>query len=377
MQTPSPRNDDAIGLFSDSYAQARQRALQAAADAGARVQSHVLPLPGRDGEALAMDVILDGPDDAPNVLMTTSAVHGVEGHAGSAVQCGLLRRSAELRRIAGPHTALLHVHAVNPHGFSHGRRVNEDNVDLNRNFIDFTQPLPTHLDYDQIHHLLLPDTWPPGANNEAALHALTSTWDARRAQAAVTRGQFRHADGLFYGGQRPTWSHLRFRDVLREHVAGRRHLAWIDLHTGLGPTGVGERIFASRNDADTLARARRWWGQGLTQVENGSSTSIPLAGPIQHAVLDGLPGLRYTGICLEYGTVPPARMHAVLRADHWLHRHPEATPVLARAIRQDLRDAFYPDTPSWKHAVWTQALEATQQALQGLREDAEAGPAGP
>ncbi len=367
-------NDDAvIGLFSDSYSQARQQVLQAAAEAGADVQSHEMPLRGRDGETLAMDLVWDGPADACRLLMTTSAVHGVEGHAGAAVQCGLLRCSAELRLLAGPHTALLHVHAVNPHGFSHGRRVNEDNVDLNRNFVDFTRPLPANPDYDQIHHLLLPDTWPPGANNEAALHALTAAWEPRRAQRAVTQGQFSHADGLFYGGRGPTWSHLRFRELLHRQVAGRQHLAWIDLHTGLGPAGVGERIFACRNTAQTLARARRWWGHGVTQVETGTSSSVPLAGPIQHAVLDGLPQLRYTGICLEYGTVPQERMHAVLRADHWLHRHPDAPAALAAVIRRDLRDAFYVDTPAWKLAVWSQALEATQQALRGLCDDEEEG----
>lgn len=360
-------DDEVSGLFSDSYAQARQAVLRAAADAGAEVQTHVLPLPGRDGELLAIDAILDGPADAPRLLMTTSAVHGIEGHAGSAVQCGLLRRSAALRRIAGPGVAMLHVHAVNPHGFSFGRRVNEDNVDLNRNFVDFARPLPENADYDALHHLLLPDTWPPGANNEAALHALTAGWAPRRAQRAVSQGQFRHADGLFYGGRRPTWSHLRFRDLLQRFVVGRRHLGWIDLHTGLGPSGVGERIFAAT--AEALPRALRWWGTGITRVEDGTSTSIPLAGPIQHAVIDGLPGLRHTGICLEYGTVPQERMHAVLRADHWLHQHPEAEPALARAIRRDLRDAFYVDTPAWKQAVWSQALEATEQALRGLRDD--------
>ena len=46
--------------FSSSYAQARDKFLQAAHQAGLRPISYPHPLPGRDGEALAIDVVLDG-----------------------------------------------------------------------------------------------------------------------------------------------------------------------------------------------------------------------------------------------------------------------------------------------------------------------------
>eukprot|EP01032_Pedospumella_encystans_P016815 gene16815-19167_t len=89
-----------------------------------------MPMRGAQGEELAMDVAVQGPADAAQVLMTTSAVHGIEGFCGSAIQTGLLHSLS-----LPPGVAVVHVHAVNPHGFSHARRVNEDNVDLNRNFI--------------------------------------------------------------------------------------------------------------------------------------------------------------------------------------------------------------------------------------------------
>jgi hypothetical protein len=58
------------------------------------------------------------------------------------------------------------------------------------------------------------------------------------------------------------------------------------------------------------------------------------------------------------------------RAEHWLAQHPEADPGLAQSIKRALRDAFYPDDEAWKRAVWSQGLEATRQALAGLREPA-------
>ncbi len=59
-------------------------------------------------------------------------------------------------------------------------------------------------------------------------------------------------------------------------------------------------------------------------------------------------------------------MIRALRADHWLHGHPQADAALAASIRQQLRAAFYPDTDAWKRALWMQGLQATQQALAGL-----------
>lgn len=349
-------------LFSRRYAAARERFRQAARDRGLEVESHVLDLPGADGEELALDVVLDGDPHAPGLLMTTSACHGVEGYAGSAIQTGLLRHGA----LARPGVAVLHLHALNPHGFSHGRRVTQENVDLNRNVVDFHAPLPVNEGYARLHALLLPPQWPPSADVAARLAAEREALGPRGWQAAVSQGQFDHPDGLYFGGREPTWSHRALRRVLERHVAGRAHLAWIDLHTGLGPFGVGERIFASIDEGPALDRARAWWGPAVTSVFKGDSNSIPLHGPIQFTLPGSCPGLEHTNVCLEFGTVPLPEMFEAVRADHWLHRHPEADAALTAGIRTRIRAAFDPDDDGWREQVWRQGLEVAQQAAEGL-----------
>ncbi len=372
MTLPTENPAAAAELFSATYALARQRLRAAAALCRMAVDEHRHPLPGAEGETLAMDVVRDGPLDAPHVLLLTSAVHGVEGHCGSAVQLGLLTLRPALRDAADNRLAVVHVHAVNPFGFSFGRRVNEDNIDLNRNFINFDQPLPDNADYNSLHPLLWPGAGAPGAAAEAALQQQREHWGPRRSQLALTKGQHSHSDGLFYGGRAPSWSNRVFRSVLRQHTQHARHLAWIDLHTGLGPCGVGERIFACDDVGGALQRARHWWGEGITSVHAGSSTSIPMTGPIQHAVHDECPHVAYTGICLEFGTVPSAEMHAALRAEQGLQvvgpgAASATSAAQAQAIRQHLRDVFYPDRDDWKQAIWAQASEAAEQAVAGLR----------
>ncbi|WP_137920178.1 M14 family metallopeptidase [Hydrogenophaga sp. 2FB] len=356
--------------FSPSYARARVRFLEGAAAAGMAITSHNHPLPGRDGETLAMDVALDGPPDAERLLIVSSACHGAEGFCGSGVQV-FAAHDAEWRehaRAAG--VAVLYIHALNPHGFSWLRRVTHENVDLNRNFQDFSQPLPVNAAYAELHDLLLPAQWPPGPENVAAVQAYIDRHGLARYQAVVTQGQHAFADGLFFGGTAPTWSNQTLRAVLRRHGSKARHLGWIDLHTGLGESGVGERIFACRDDAAALERARAWWGGGgqtpITSIYDGTSTSSLLTGLMWCAAYEECPQAEYTGIALEYGTLRINEMIDALRADHWQHLHPEASPALRAAIKRQVLAAFYVDTDVWKAQIVVQARQALFQAVEGL-----------
>lgn len=347
--------------FSPTYTRARERFVQAAGASGAQVHCYKLPMRGAQDEELVMDVAVHGPANASKVLMTTSAVHGIEGFCGSAIQTGLLQSLS-----LPPDVAVVHVHAVNPHGFSHARRVNEDNVDLNRNFIDFAQPLPVNADYAEIHALLLPDIWPPTPEHAVALDSQALVWGDRRIQRAITSGQYQFPDGVWFGGLAPTWSHRTFRQVLHAHLKQASQIAWIDLHTGLGPHGRGERIFACTDTGKTLQRARQWWGRDITSVDTGTSNSVPLSGPIQMAIYNECPKAEYTGICLEFGTVPLAQMILAMRADHWLAQHPGAPVELRNAIRADMFQAFNPSSSDWRVKVWQQGYQVAQEALKGL-----------
>lgn len=352
--------------FSSSYAQARTLFLETAATVGVRLQSHPHPLPGRDGEPLAMDVALDGAPRAEHLLIVSSACHGVEGYCGSGVQVHALHDAEWRAKARAAGVAVLYIHALNPWGFSHGRRVTQENVDLNRNFHDFSRPLPDNAAYRAVHPLLLPAAWPPDAVNTAAVRAFIATHGLPAWQAAISSGQHEFADGLFYGGRAATWSHQTLRRVLGEHASQARRIAWIDLHTGLGPNGVGERIWAGRdNDAD-IARARRWWGEKVTSIYDGSSSSPVLTGLMWEAIHDAAPRAEYTGIAMEYGTEPVPEVLDALRGDHWLAAHPEADAALAARIRARMLRAFYTDTDAWKEQIVSQARQALFQAVDGL-----------
>lgn len=358
--------------FASTYREARVKFLEGAALAGLQVESFAHPLTGREGEDLAMDVALDGPRDADAVLVVSSGCHGAEGFCGSGVQVFALHDPEWQAKAKAANVAVLYIHALNPHGFSHLRRVTEDNVDLNRNFQDFSQPLPANPRYGELHPMLLPaglDRWPPSAEAEAAM-LQWAQGDVRQLQEVITRGQHTHPEGLFFGGVRPTWSNRTLRAVLQRYGQTARRIGWIDLHTGLGPSGHGERILATRDDAPTIARAKRWWDGGgttpVTSIYDGSSSSAFLTGMLFNAVHEECPQAEYTGIALEYGTQPVMDVLNALRADHWLHLHPQAAAALAVQIKAQLLAAFYTDTDVWKGQIVSQARQCMFQAVEGL-----------
>lgn len=359
-----------IESFSTSYAQARRKFLESAATAGLQPQSHVHPLAGRDGEVLAMDVARDGPADAEALLIVSSACHGVEGYCGSGVQVFALHDHEWRDHARTQQVAVLYIHALNPYGFSHIRRTTHENVDLNRNFHDFSAPLPRNEAYAEIHPLLLPEQWPPDAGNEKAMADYLQSHGAKAYQAAITQGQHQFPEGLFFGGARATWSNQTLRAVLRSHAASARRVAWIDLHTGLGPNGVGERIFAGPNDAAALRRAHAWWDSDgktpVTSIYDGSSSSAFLTGLMWMSVSEECPQTEYTGIAMEYGTVPVPEVVDALRGEHWLNLHPQAPAELAQAIKQRMMDAFFTNTDAWKGQIVAQARQALFQAATGL-----------
>ena len=350
--------------FARTYAEARAKFLAGAE--GARVDSHPEPLRGLELDALYMDVARIGADDADALLIVSSGCHGVEGFCGSGAQVALLHDEGLRARARVAGVALLFVHALNPWGFSHGRRVTHEGVDLNRNFVDFRRPLPGNPGYDQLAAFLLPAHWPPDPANERQLMAYGASHGMGALQAAISGGQYRHPDGLFYGGTAPTWSHQTLRLVLRQHAARCRRLGWIDLHSGLGESGQGERIFACRDDDAAKHRAKAWWGNRITFTEDGSSSSSDLHGNLWHAVYDECPQADYAGITLEFGTQPPEVVLAALRQDHWVARLRQPHGEPAQAARALMRRAFFTDTPEWKKAVATQAREAVVQAIDGM-----------
>jgi hypothetical protein len=352
--------------FPATYAAGRERFRALARGAGGAL--HVVPHPGQgpDGGDLSVDVAWFGPADAPRALLLNSATHGVEGYCGSGCQAGWLAGGGPAR--LPPGVGALVIHAINPHGFAWTRRVTEDNVDLNRNFVDFDAPLPENPGYDAIAAALDPMEWTQEA--QAASDKVLLDYASRHGdfalQGALQRGQYRHPGGIFFGGTAPTWSRRTFLELVERYLGHCRAVGFVDLHTGLGPYGYGEPICMLPPNTPGHARARAWYGKDLTTPEGGDSRSAVVVGTLGHGLLRRLKDVELTTMALEFGTQPVRDVMLALRADNWLHRHGVVGSPQGRAIKRQMREAFYPDRDDWKEKVLARAIAMIDRIVAGL-----------
>ena len=322
---------------------------------------------GPAGEKLITAACWLGRPTAMRVLVLQSATHGVEGFCGSAIQLDCL----EELRTSKQHEdlAILFIHALNPYGFAWLRRVNEQGVDLNRNFVDFNQGLPDNYGYRELATALLPETESPWSGAEMTLDAYRQKHGQAKLEEAISGGQYEFKDGLFYGGQSASQSRLYIEAIFSEfELAERRQVAVIDIHTGLGPFGYGEIICDHLPGSKAVSWAKKVYGENVTEPALGTSCSVPKLGLIDYFWQEKLEE-RVCFVTLEFGTYGIAQMFDVLRQDHFLHRKPvDWNDSQTQRVKQAMREQFYPATVDWQEMVLLRGRQVISQAMHGLLE---------
>ena len=352
--------------FSANYLEARQKFLDASYAVGADVEHFQNPHIGPQGEPLFTDVALIGPKEATSVLVLTSATHGVEGFTGSAIQTGLL-----LEGIASnlpPDMTLLFIHAINPYGFAHLRRFNEDNVDLNRNFTDHSKLYPANPGYDSLADVISPESLSMWTNARLSMkffwYSLAKGRDALK--KAISAGQYSHPQGLFYGGRQEVWSNKTIQTIADRYLDSAKRAVIIDFHTGLGPYGNAEIIMDEPEQLPAYRRAVTWWGDRVRSSVSGDSVSIYLDATLKLGFSTMLPDTEVTAMGLEFGTVEPKQVFLALRAENWLHHYGSPDHPRAKEIKAELLKAFFPDDDGWKQQVWQQGKEVVELVIPHL-----------
>jgi hypothetical protein len=364
--TENQSGKEAMQYFSANYLEARQKFLDASLAAGADLEHFRNPHSGPQGELLFTDVALIGPKNANTILILSSATHGVEGFTGSAIQTGLLQEG--IGSHLPPDTGLLLIHAINPYGFAHLRRFNEDNVDLNRNFTDHTKPYPANPGYEVLTDAISPANLSMWANTRSTMkffwYGLTNGRDALK--KAISGGQYNHPQGLFYGGRQEVWSNKTIRAIADKYLGSAKRVVLVDFHTGLGPYGHAEVIMNEPEQSPAYRRAVTWWGDRVRSSVSGDSVSIHLEATLKLGFSTMLPDAEITAVSLEFGTIEPKQVFLALRAENWLHHHGSPDHPRAKEIKEDLLRAFYPDQDDWRMQVWGHGRTVVEQVLQQL-----------
>ena len=358
--------NEILSYYSNDYHESRNKFLVAARKNGGRINSYQNPIAGPDGEPLYIDVASFGASDPQVSLVLGSGTHGVEGFVGSAIQTGLLRQGV-VSNLA-PSVEMVMIHAINPYGFAHLRRFNEDNIDLNRNFLDHSKPHPPNEGYEQLAGVLAPQAMSLWNDAKLLIRLLWyRLWHGTtELRSAISGGQYTHTKGLFYGGSKPTWSNKIIREIANRDLSIANSLVVIDFHTGLGSYGNTEIIMNVRKDSPSYQRATQWWGDIVKSTVAGDSVSANLHSTLKLAFPEMLPDSVVTAVSLEFGTLSRKEVLWALRSENWLYHHGGSEHPDSNKIKNELLRAFYPDDNKWKLEVWRKGKKMVEEVLNQL-----------
>ncbi|NBB91795.1 MAG: DUF2817 domain-containing protein [Gammaproteobacteria bacterium] len=354
------------------YSSARSRFLEAAQRLGASFESYENPMGDRE-EPLVTDVAVFGEDNAERALLVISGTHGLEGPAGSAAQSAWLENRNSTGLPSG--IRLVFIHALNPWGFARMSRTTEDNIDLNRNFVDFERSLPGNERYPEIHAIACPEHY-----DEKVVERITEGLKAYAEQhgyEALTNGlgggQYTHADGLHYGGRGKAWSRKVLEEVIERHLAGVPRVGVIDWHTGRGDYAEPFFLCFSSPGSETYRLAIDWWGEEaiLRKDEIGAAYEGEAPPPRSGLLFSGIEAALgeesdTVGAVIEFGTYEPERVIRAELIDRFL-KFGTVDESLRPQLRATMIEAFCPNDARWRSAVEAHGLEITEQAVEGLK----------
>jgi len=345
---------NSLNYLSPDFFTARNRFREYAARAGARLEVLVLEAKGPDGQELTIDIAWIGTDTPNRLLVHSSGLHGVEGFAGSAIQLQLLHDLPSLPR----DTALVAVHILNPFGMAWLRRVNENNVDLNRNFrLDktYSGAPPT---YAKLDGFLNPRT-PPASDlffAKAAYFILRHGLSALR--QSVVGGQYEFPKGLFYGGSRMEEGPRKYAAFLTEHLSSAQKTIAIDVHTGLGKFAEDSLLVEPQD----FAELRKIFGPRVTALQPDRTSAYRVEGGLQSMIFRVFSRPIFIG--QEFGTYSGVRVVHALREENRWHHFGGGT--LDHTTKRKLKEIFCPASESWRDAVLKRGRELVQQAVKEL-----------
>jgi hypothetical protein len=339
------------------------------------LEAHPIGVAGPAGGELTIDVACSPSQGADKSLVVSSALHGVEGFFGSAVQLGLLEQWAS--RSAAP-VRCVFLHGLNPFGFAWIRRVDEQNVDPNRNFLLSEERYEgSSAGYAGLDGLLNPRC-PPSWWEPFTLKALWSIarYGMPALRQAVAAGQYEFPRGLFFGGTGASRTHELLGGNLERWLRGSRDVVHLDFHTGLGPNGACKLMIDYTPSERQRSRLADWFGIDSFEVCDSSNIAYDVRGGFGRWCVSRNLAPDYLFAGAEFGTYGPIQMLAGLRAENQAHHWGMASAPSSVRAKHRLKELFCPSAQTWRLQVLERSFDLAARAVRGLTGTAPS-PVGP
>jgi hypothetical protein len=369
-------------FFKTSYEACRENFLKNLNGWPPSTEHEIIPISQGDEKDLFMDSVYipSTSGKKERLLILTSGVHGIEGFTGSALQTAALKEN--FWGLRDEDLGILILHAVNPYGFKHQRRVTANNVDLNRN-LDTTPQLFQNKNegYQTLRGLFNPSVPASSGFFHRVVFYLESLYaifkhSLSALKSAILKGQYEFSDSLFFGGTQFEPQKEILERLLLKYGTGYSQVLLIDVHTGYGARGK-LHLFADQSpEMDTPYIEKIFAGQKLDYGKHEDFYKV--TGSFVAFAAKLLKGkTRFAPMVFEFGTLDSQKtLGAVdsiyrLSAENQLFQHKAETPEDEQKIHDLFRELFYPSAPEWREAALTQFKNSLTLALKNQKSAAQ------
>ena len=358
--------------FYNSYDEVRTHLQDLTAELGTQISSYAID----EADGLYIDSFYLPGEEKTNLIVLTTGVHGMEGYIGATMLDVFFEEIyPNLNR---ENTGVLVVANVNPYGMKHYRRYNENNVDLNRNFIlDWESfDLASNKEYPKVDKFL----GPTGKIGNALWHEAgfylslgkTAITDgAGTISDALLTGQYEYPQGVYYGGNGDEASTVYLKDVFDRCLdSGYENVVHIDIHSGYGPR-YNMVIFNSVYETMTEAESQKVFGYDhiiAHDSEDFYATTGDTTDFFYRLAEQKQTATELFSTCFEFGTIGDDFFDTILSLKYTIdenrnHWYPTNNAISAQVIHENYMELYYPTETQWREKTVEDFVAATTGVL--------------
>jgi len=350
-------------VFFDEYEDVRAHLNETVSilkDKGYNVELYSQPI-NADDDLYIDNIYIPSNEEQTNLIVLTTGVHGIEGYIGSVMLDVFWNEIYP--DIDKDNTGVLVVANVNPYGMKYHRRYNENNVDLNRNFIlDWDSfDMTVNKDYPKVDTFLGPQKemgnilWhEAGFYGSLVKEVIQDGADV--ISNALLGGQYEYAEGVYYGGAGDEASTTYLKDTFKQTLeSGYKNIVHIDIHSGYGPR-YNMVIFNSVFDTMTEEESIEMFNYGNI-IAIDSEAFYPTTGDTTdyyyrlREAMDNDTSLFST--CFEFGTIGDSFLDSIISMKYTIeenqnHWYPSNNSTTNEIIKERYQELFYPTEKEWR-----------------------------
>ena len=307
------------------------------------------------------NIYIPATEKCTNLVVLTTGVHGIEGYIGSTMLDVFFNHVYPT--LDKTDTGVLIVANVNPYGMKYMRRYNENNVDLNRNFIEdwSTFDLSSNTEYPKVDKFLQPTGEMGNAFWHEAGFYLSLAKEAIFTGAgtisdALLTGQYEYPEGVYYGGNGDEKSTTYLKGVFNDCLeSDYENIIHVDIHSGYGPR-YNMVIFNSVGDPTSEADSIAQIGYDYIIAQDSEDFYVTYGDTTDYfyrlAKSKNTDKTLYS-TCFEFGTIGDGFLDSILSLKYTVdenrqHHYPTDNEITAEIVRQNYLELFYPTETEWR-----------------------------